>query len=155
MPRNSGERHSRQKFILMVDDDAEDRYLAAEALKEIGDTSTIRALENGEQLLQYLRHEGSFSANDSPRPDLILLDLNMPIMDGHEALRRLRDVEELRDLPIVVFSTSRSLSDINKAYRNGANTYVVKPQSFDELCRTMESLRRYWFEIAETPDVVS
>jgi len=137
----------------MVDDDAEDQYLAAEALKEIGDNSTLHGLADGAQLLDYLCREGAFAGDeDVRRPDLVLLDLNMPIMDGHEALRRLREFEDLRDLPVVVFSTSRARSDINSAYRNGANTYIVKPQSFDDLCQTMESLRRYWFEVAETPD---
>lgn len=140
------------QIIVMVDDDVEDQYLAAEALKASDRPTNLVAMSSGGELLDYLRHQGDYASEArAPRPVLILLDLNMPVMDGHETLVELRKDKTLRDLPIVIFSTSQAESDIKRAYENGANTYIRKPQSFDELCDTLANVQRYWFEIAENP----
>jgi CheY-like chemotaxis protein len=85
--------------------------------------------------------------------DLVLLDLNMPLMDGHATLNVLRKQDEFRDIPVVIFSTSTAPTDIQKSYMGGANTYIAKPQSFDALCVTMQKLSEYWFDTAERANV--
>lgn len=83
----------------------------------------------------------------------MLLDLNMPMMDGHTTLKMLRNRDDFRDIPIVIFSTSTAPTDIHKSYLGGANTYIAKPQSFDALCETMQRLSEYWFDTAERAHV--
>jgi len=138
------------KLILLVDDNPEDQYLTAEALKTVGRANEFRALDSGTQLLAYLRREGTYAADGvAPRPDLVLLDLNMPRMTGHETLTELREIDEYLDLPVIIFSTSQADNDVREAYRNGANSYIAKPDSFDDLCEAMDSVQRYWFDTAE------
>ncbi|MEZ4385463.1 MAG: response regulator [Nannocystaceae bacterium] len=136
--------------ILIADDDPEDRMLAAEALEESRLANTIRFVEDGEELLDYLHHRGKFTDPDeSPRPGLILLDLNMPRKDGREALEEIKSNSELRRIPIVVLTTSQAEADIYRSYDLGVNSFIVKPVSFDSLVDVMQVLGRYWFEIVE------
>jgi len=95
------------RLILLVDDNAEDQYLTTEALRAAGGKNTMHTLDGGEELLAYLRRDGEYAVDGAaPRPDLILLDLNMPRMSGHETLAELRKIDEFRNLPVIVFSTS-------------------------------------------------
>ena len=138
--------------ILMADDDVDDRLLAQDALTECRLANDLRFVENGEELLDYLRRRGKFSqAADSPRPGLILLDLNMPKKDGREALKEIKADPELRKIPVVVLTTSKADTDIGRIYELGANSFISKPVSFDSLVEMMKVLGRYWFEIVELP----
>ena len=138
----------------MVDDDDDDLFLARQAFNHIDADIDFRTLSNGSELIAYLNRDGRFAEPAAaPRPDLVLLDLNMPLMDGHTALGLVRAHETCRGIPVVIFSTSTAPQDIRKAYLGGANTYIAKPQSFDELCEIMKCLSEYWFAMAERANV--
>jgi len=146
--------------ILMADDDPDDRLLVKDALAESEGESKVadqlRFADNGEDLMDYLLRRGKYSdPNHSPRPDLILLDLNMPKKDGREALREIRSHAELRNIPVVIFSTSRAETDIKLVYGLGANSFVTKPAAFDSLVKTLSVLARYWLGIVELPSVAA
>jgi CheY-like chemotaxis protein len=139
--------------ILMADDDPDDRMLTQDALKEARLANDIRFVENGEELLQYLRYEGAYTdASKAPRPGIILLDLNMPKKDGREALQEIKNDPELRRIPVIIMTTSKADQDILKSYDLGANSYVTKPVTFDELVEVVRGFGRYWFEIVELPE---
>jgi CheY-like chemotaxis protein len=135
--------------ILLVDDDPGDVRLTLEALKRSKLYSSIDHVENGEEALAYLRHEGKYA--NSLLPDLILLDLNMPRKDGREALREIKADPDLRRIPIVVLTTSKAEEDIYRTYDLGANSFITKPVSFDGLVAVMRDIGRYWIEIVELP----
>ena len=139
--------------ILMADDDEEDRMLTQKAfeLNHLG--NDLRFVEDGEELLDYLYHRGKYEIPDSsPRPGLILLDLNMPKKDGREALEVIKKDPALRRIPVVVMTTSEADQDIARSYDLGANSYVTKPVTFDSLARVIKALDRYWFEIVVLPE---
>ena len=136
--------------ILMADDDADDRLLAKDALADCKINSEVHFVENGEELVEYLHRRGKFGAN-TPRPGLILLDLNMPKKDGREALREIKSDPELRKIPVVVLTTSRADTDISQIYELGANSFITKPVSFDALVNTMKILTNYWCQTVELP----
>ena len=138
--------------ILLADDDADDRMLTRDALAESRLANDLRFVEDGEQLMAYLRREGRFNSPESaPRPGLILLDLNMPRKDGREALREIKGDPTLRSIPIVVLTTSKAEEDIYRTYDLGVNSFITKPVTFDGLVSVMRGLGRYWFEIVELP----
>ncbi len=138
--------------ILMADDDVDDRLMAGKAVTENRLANPFRTVNNGEELLDYLRHQGKYSDPASaPKPCLILLDLNMPKMDGREALRILKDDENLRKIPVVIMTTSQAEEDILVSYNVGANSYITKPVTFDGLMKVMKTLKDYWLEIVELP----
>lgn len=138
--------------ILMADDDADDRLLAKDALTECRLANDLHFVENGEELLDYLHRRGKFNqVAQSPRPGLILLDLNMPKKDGREALREIKSDPELRKIPVVVLTTSKADTDIGRIYELGANSFISKPVTFDSLVNVMKILGNYWFEIVELP----
>ena len=143
---------SKSIVILMADDDADDRLLAKDALTECRLANDLHFVENGEELLDYLKRRGKYaSLADAPRPGLILLDLNMPKKDGREALKEIKADPELRRIPVVVLTTSKADTDIGRIYELGANSFISKPVSFDSLVEVMKILGRYWFEIVELP----
>jgi len=138
--------------ILLADDDADDRLMAKEALEESRLMNDFRWVEDGEALLDYLRRQGKYAAADAaPRPGLILLDLNMPRMDGREALKEIKADAGLRSIPIVVLTTSKAEEDIYRTYDLGVNSFITKPVTFAGLVDVMKALGRYWFEIVELP----
>ncbi len=138
--------------IVMADDDADDRLLAADALAECRLANDLHFVENGEELLDYLYRRGRFSdAASAPRPGLILLDLNMPKKDGREALREIKADPELRKIPVIVLTTSKADTDICRIYDLGANSFIAKPVTFESLVNVMKAIGRYWFEIVELP----
>jgi CheY-like chemotaxis protein len=139
--------------ILLADDDADDRMLAREALAESRLANDLRFVEDGEELIEYLMRRGRYAdPQSSPRPGLILLDLNMPRKDGREALREIKSDPSLRQIPVVVLTTSKAEEDIYRTYDLGVNSFVTKPVTFEGLVAVMRTLGRYWFEIVELPD---
>ncbi|HEX5220171.1 MAG TPA: response regulator [Verrucomicrobiae bacterium] len=141
-----------EHLILMAEDDADDRLLVQDAFAECGASDTVRFVADGEELVDYLLRRGKYEkASASPRPDLILLDLNMPRKDGREALKEIRSHQELRRVPVIVFTTSRADTDIDKVYELGANSFVTKPAGFDQLVTTVTKLTGYWFGTVELP----
>lgn len=138
--------------ILMADDDEDDCMLAREALAESRLTSVLHFVQDGEELMDYLYRRGKYAEeSNSPRPGLILLDLNMPKKDGREALREIKADPQLRQIPIVVLTTSKSEEDIYRSYDLGANSFITKPVTFASLVEVMRITVRYWFEIVELP----
>lgn len=138
--------------ILMADDDDDDFLLTQKALKESKLLNKLCRVKDGEELLDYLYQRGNFSDNaEYSRPGVILLDLNMPRKDGREALREIKSDPELRDIPVVVFTTSKAEEDIYKTYKLGVNSFITKPVTFEALIQVMKTLGKYWFEIVELP----
>ena len=139
--------------ILMADDDEDDRLIAQEAFEEARIINTIQFVEDGEELLDYLQRRGAYAEPDAaPRPGLILLDLNMPKMDGREALQAIKSDPELRRIPVVVLTTSEAEEDILKSYDLGVNSFITKPVSFDGLVDVVKTLGTYWLGIVKLPD---
>lgn len=138
--------------ILLADDDPADQKLITKALQKGSRKYRIEVVEDGQQLIDYLRQAGDYTeAADAPRPSLVLLDLNMPNMDGRAALQEMKSNHDLRRIPVVVLSTSDQISDILQCYDLGANSYVTKPSSYPELTAMAEQLERYWFDLVKTP----
>jgi len=138
--------------LLLADDDPDDRLLARQALEKSRLANDLRCVEDGEELLDYLYRRGKFAdPKQSPRPGLILLDLNMPRKDGREALREIKHDPRLRDIPIVVLTTSKADEDVARTYNLGVNSYITKPVRFAALVEIMKALGKYWFEIVELP----
>ncbi len=136
--------------ILMADDDAEDRLLAREAMAECHFDNDLHFVKNGEELMDYLRNHGEYAdAKANPEPSLILLDLNMPKMDGRTALGKIKSDPKLRSIPVVVLTTSTAEEDLAKSYDLGANSYISKPADFSGLVKIMKELGRYWFDTVE------
>ncbi len=138
--------------ILLADDDEEDRMLACDALAESRLSNDIGCVTDGEELMDYLHQRGKYAPPAvAPRPGLILLDLNMPRKDGREALREIKDHPDLRQIPVVVMTTSRAEDDIRHSYDSGASSFITKPVTFDGLVNVMKGLGKYWFEIVDLP----
>lgn len=138
--------------LMMADDDPDDREFVREAFDECGFEGDFLYVEDGADLVDYLTHSGRFKEREKVAvPDLILLDLNMPRMDGKEALAFIKSREDLRRIPIVVLSTSDSEEDIQKTYDLGVNSFVTKPSSFEEILKMARGLHRYWLEIVQLP----
>lgn len=138
--------------ILMADDDEDDCLLAREALVESRLANELRFVKDGEELMDYLHRRGKYMrSSNAPRPGLILLDLNMPKKDGREALKEIKTDPNLRQIPIVVLTTSKAEEDIYKIYDLGANSFITKPVTFSSLVEVIKTLGKYWFEIVELP----
>lgn len=139
--------------ILMADDDADDRMLTKDALEESRVLNDLRFVEDGEELMEYLTRKGKYAnVEDSPRPGLILLDLNMPKKDGREALKEIKYDPNLRRIPVVIMTTSQADEDIFRSYDFGASSFITKPVTFDRLVELMRTLGEYWVEFVELPD---
>lgn len=137
--------------ILMADDDDDDFLLTQKALKASKLLNTLVRVSDGEELVDYLMNKGEYENKETLRPGIILLDLNMPRKDGREALKEIKENEDLRDIPVVVFTTSKAEEDVYRSYQLGVNSFITKPVTFNSLLEVMTSLGRYWFEIVELP----
>ena len=138
--------------VLLAEDDPEDIYLIGEALEEVGIPNQLKIVQDGEELLDYLYHRGDYTdPNTSPRPGLILLDLNMPRKDGREALSKIKNDPDLRRIPIVVLTTSQAQEDIFNTYNLGVSGYISKPVSFSGLLDVIKSLGTYWLKTVKLP----
>ena len=138
--------------ILLADDDPDDRQLTRDAFGENRLANDLHCVEDGEELMDYLRRRGRYSdLNGEPLPGLILLDLNMPRKDGCEALKEIKEDPILRRIPIVVLTTSKAEEDILRSYDLGVNSYVTKPVTFKSLVELVKVLGQYWFEVVKLP----
>ncbi len=138
--------------ILLVDDDPGDQELTRRALRNQGSTVELRVVSDGEEALEYLRRQGRYPGPDSaPRPDLILLDLNMPKMNGSEVLSSLRQDPDLSRIPVVVLTTSEQEADIRRSYDLGCNSFIHKPIDIERFGETIRKLSDYWFETVRLP----
>ncbi len=139
--------------ILMADDDEDDLLMTRDAFDISRLNNQFLFVKDGVELMEYLRRQGNFSdPSTSPKPGLILLDLNMPLMDGREALKEIKSDPELRSIPVVVLTTSCAEEDIIKTYEYGVNSFITKPVTFQGLVEVIKQTGIYWFEIVELPE---
>ena len=142
----------RAAVILLVEDDEDHAMLVTLAFENLDMGYGIHWVKNGKEAMDYLYHKGEFiNQEDSPRPDLILLDLRLPVIDGHEVLKAIKESCELRAIPVVILTSSQNKTDITKAYTNYANSYLVKPMSSDTLVKMIGSLGFYWLKWNRNP----
>ncbi len=143
---------SKSLIILMADDDPDDRLMVEEAFEENHMAYDLRFVYNGQELMDYLNGTGRFSGfGQLPRPDLIILDVNMPKKDGFEALQEIKTDRQLCSIPVIIFTSSRSDEDIIRSYNLGVNSFINKPVSFKELVELIGAFGKYWFEIVLLP----
>jgi CheY-like chemotaxis protein len=135
--------------ILQVEDNEADVRLTREALRESGDGVRLSVVGDGEQALAFLRHESGFE--DSPRPHLVLLDLNLPRKDGLEVLREMRADPSLARIPVIMLSSSTETRDVDASYAAGASAFVAKPLELDEFIAGIEAIREFWLGVAQLP----
>ena len=139
-------------IILVADDDQDDRDMIKDAFRENRLAKDLRFVNDGEELMNYLLHRGKFQTeSDSPRPGLILLDLNMPKKDGREALKEIKAHPDLKQIPVVVLTTSKAEEDVYRTYDLGVSSFITKPVTFDALVSVTRAFSRYWLEIVELP----
>ncbi|MGB0985821.1 MAG: response regulator [Pseudoalteromonas spongiae] len=138
--------------ILMADDDEDDRLLTQDALEESRVINNLYFVNDGVELLAYLNNQAPFEDKQKyPRPNIILLDLNMPRMDGREALKLIKENAALRSIPVIILTTSKQEEDKLRGYDLGAASYITKPVTFEGLVELMKQLGKYWIEIVELP----
>ena len=138
--------------IVMADDDEDDRIFAKDAFEANHLDVDMRFVEDGEQLMDYLYHRGDYSdPESSPRPGLILLDLNMPRKDGREALKEIKTDRTLCTIPVVVLTTSSAEEDIIHTYQLGVNSFITKPVTFPGLVEVIRQMEDYWFQLVKLP----
>jgi chemotaxis family two-component system response regulator Rcp1 len=135
--------------ILLVDDDAGDVRLTVEALKHTKMHTSLSFARDGIEALAFLRREGKYSA--APRPDIILLDLNMPRMDGREVLSNIKQDPNLKQIPVVVLTTAAAEEDILRSYNLHANCYVTKPVDLGQFMKVVCSIEDFWFTVVKLP----
>jgi two-component system response regulator len=139
--------------ILMADDDPDDRQLTKEAFEEAKLVNDLRFVEDGVELLDYLHRRGKYvDPATSPRPGIILLDLNMPRKDGREALQELKQDARFRAIRVIILTTSKAEEDILRTYNLSAASYITKPVTFESLVDVVKTLGKYWLEIVELPE---
>jgi CheY-like chemotaxis protein len=134
-------------YILIAEDDADDRFLLKTAFEESGYPHALKFVENGVELIHHLK-EITERKSSEEFPGFILLDLNMPKKDGREVLKELKENKLFKKIPVIIFTTTKSEGEISRCYELGANSYVVKPLVFDELVKIIEGLYSYWFKIS-------
>jgi CheY-like chemotaxis protein len=135
----------------MADDDADDRYLIKSAFEDCQLTNPLHFVEDGVELMDYLLRQGNYQADAHPTPGLILLDLNMPKKDGREALREIKSHPLLKSIPVIILTTSKSDEEIVNSYVTGANCFITKPVSFENLTDVVGSIGKFWLETASIP----
>ena len=141
----------RPKHFLLVEDNSAHAKLVMLQFRDLGDEITIERVSDGEEAMEYIFGKGAYAGRT--RPDVILLDLNLPKMDGHEVLRRLKEDEELRAIPVVVLTTSQAEADTRQAYQHHVNSYLVKPVEFERFKQMMKDLGQYWSGWNEPPQL--
>lgn len=135
--------------ILLIEDNPNDIFLTRETLRERKVWNRLSVAEDGEEALRFLRQEGEFA--DAPRPDLILLDLNLPAIDGRELLAIIKNDDMLKGIPVVILTTSEDDEDILESYRLHANCYITKPVNLDEFTKVVRAVEDFWFTLVKLP----
>jgi len=136
--------------VLLVEDDETHAMLIMRSFEEMG-VEKIQWVGDGQQAMDYLQHRGKYADNEkSSPPDVILLDLRLPKLNGHEVLKQIKSLEELRTIPVVILTTSKNEYDISKAYMNYANSYLVKPLGLDKFQEMVKEIEVYWLEWNQT-----
>jgi len=139
--------------VLLVDDDMEDQALTRRAFQKSAIRADLQIVSDGQQAMHYLLREGEYAdPARAPRPDLVLLDLNMPNVDGHGVLKRMRSDFDLKGIPVVVLTTSNQPDDVQRCYDLGCNSFITKPSNIAEFVRVVEKLESYWFELVTLPN---
>lgn len=147
-----GQFNGKPAVILLAEDDPGDQELTRRALEQSRIRNDLYIVEDGEEALDYLFRRGKYEdPASSPKPDLMLLDLNMPKMDGKQLLKQMRADPNLRRIPVVALTTSKQESDIIRTYDLGANSYIVKPVDMDQFINAIKVLKDYWFQIVVLP----
>ena len=142
----------RQLTVLLVEDNPRDVRLTWRAFEQAGLPHDLRVVRDGDEVLTYLHREGAYKdPQASPRPDVILLDLNLPRMSGHEVLRSVRQDQRFQQIPVIVLTTSGRPDDVRLAYEAGANAYLLKPVEFASFTEIMGHLGKFWLELVELP----
>lgn len=144
-------RLAEQLVLLIAEDDPDHRFFLEEALEEYPLAEVISFVANGQELMDYLLLKGDFTIQNAPRPNLILLDLNMPKKDGRQALSEIKQNEDLKHIPVVAFTTSSAKEDILKSYKAGASGFITKPAGFKGLVGMLEKLSLYWRQTVVLP----
>jgi two-component system response regulator len=137
--------------VLVAEDDPDDQALLREAFAQAKLGLDLRIVRDGAELLDYLRGQGAFAGQDCPRPSLVLLDLNMPGMDGREALQQIKSDPRLRTLPVVVLTTSSAAEDIAATYARGASAYIPKPNTYQGLVDIVRTVGAFWLKTNVLP----
>lgn len=145
-------KQAKRVVLVMVDDDEDDCFLVEAALKDSCFNCTFRCVQDGDEIIDYLHRNGPYQDPEAaPLPDLILLDLNMPKMNGRQVLEQLKTDARFRTIPVIILTTSGNIEDIKVCYDLGANSYIIKQSSFDGLISVMKTLTDYWLDIATLP----
>jgi CheY-like chemotaxis protein len=136
--------------ILLVEDNPDDVLLTIEVLKDAKVKNKLHIAEDGEEAIQFLYNQGKFA--DTPRPDIILLDLNLPGKDGREVLMDIKEDPKLKRIPVVILTTSKSEEDIIEMYDHNANAYITKPVDFDQFINVVQTIEDFWLTIVKLPN---
>lgn len=136
--------------ILLIEDNATDVLLTREALEDAKFLTSLHVVDDGEKALRFLRREGEYAK--APRPDLILLDLNLPRKDGRETLKEIKEDPDLRSIPVVILTVSRHDEDVARSYGLHANCYIKKPVNFEEFTRVIQAIEHFWFAVVTLPE---
>lgn len=139
--------------ILLIEDNPGDARLTEEALKDSNISFNLKVVENGLEALSFLRGDEEYSGRTVP--DLILLDLNLPVMDGRELLDRMKEDELLRRIPVIVLTASKSENDVRRSYDSNANAYIVKPADFQQYSEVIKAVEDFWLTIVKLPGIDS
>ena len=140
-----------ESFILIAEDDADDRFLLQTAFKENGFQDQLKFVDNGVEVLDFLYNIKHSEEHPQLLPKFIMLDLNMPKKDGREVLKELKQNPVLKRIPVIIFSTTNNEQEMTKCYELGANSYITKPNSFEQLMSIVSNLREYWFNTSSVP----
>lgn len=139
--------------IVLAEDDEDDQLIVRKAFNKARFRSPLQIVDNGRELMDYLKGRGKYQNREAfPMPGLILLDLNMPVMSGEEALAEIKADKNLQHIPVVVLTTSDDQTGINRCYELGANTFITKPVTFSGFLNVVSELQLYWFSLVELPD---
>jgi CheY-like chemotaxis protein len=140
----------KKALILVAEDDMDDRFLLQTAFHETGDDEQLEFVQNGIEVIDYL-DSAATKGDERAFPEIIILDLNMPKKNGKEVLSEIKQHPLFKRIPVIVYTTTRNEVEVRKCYELGANTYIVKPISFDSLCRVVQSIKTYWLSTASIP----
>lgn len=147
MPKRFGHR----AVVLLIEDDLGDQELTRRALEQDVIRADLRCVSDGEEAMDYLYRRGARNSTAAPRPDLVLLDLNLPNLDGRQVLKRIRADDNLRSIPVIILTTSSAEEDILRSYELGCNSFITKPVQVDSFINVVRRLGNYWFELVTLP----